>query len=518
MANATNNTRRIGVIGLVTALLVPLTCLHCNGGNNPAARPNVLIITICSVRQDHMSCYGYARETTPYLNRLAREAIVFDNAFTQWPKTSPALAAIMTAKYGHSNGVLRIVPGSYLDDEHVTLAEVLKAAGYQTAAFLQSAATHREMNIAQGFDVVEEPWRGQRRDVLPRATGQALSWLQKRDSHKPFFVWVHYNNAHTPYVGGGAPPDTFVGDQYYDSSHKVRVFPSRRARLNLDIPRDHPSAMQILRPDVGGVHSGAFLRERPTEYGFYIARYDAGILGTDMSIAALLEGVRQMGLLNDTLVVVVGDHGESLGDHNYYFGHGRFAYDANLKVPLMIRTPGGAVARRVNWPVATFGIAPTVLELIDLPAPEEWEAKSLWPVANGGRGAEFVFSEAGYQFDYLLAVRDNRWKVIHVPNSIDRSLMQNAEYELYDWRNDPGETKNLAGQHPEQVRRLAGVLKEWSAPWVDAAYRRSVPKEMDVDEETLRELKALGYVGAVDLGDEGEDDEAGNEGDEPERP
>ncbi len=507
MANVTNNMRRFRVIGLAAMLLAPLGGLHCDGKSNPETRRNVLLVTVCSVRQDHMSCYGYGRETTPYLSRLAREAIVFDNAFTQWPKTSPALAAILTAKYGHSNGVLRIVPGSYLDDRHVTLAEVLKASGYQTAAFLQSAATHREMNIAQGFDLVEEPWRGQRRDVLPRATGQALSWLRERDGRKPFFVWVHYNNAHTPYVGGGAPPDTFVGDKYYDSSRKVRVFPGRKTLLNLDVPKDHPSAMQILRPDVGGVHPGAFLRERPTEYGFYIARYDAGILGTDMSIGALLEGVRQMGLLDDTIVVIVGDHGESLGDHDYYFGHGRFAYDANAKVALMIRPPGGVAGRRIDWPVATFAIAPTLLEMIGLQPPDEWEAESLWPVANGGAGAEFVFTEAGYQFDYLLAVRDKRWKLIHAPNPIDRALMQNSEYELYDWRNDPGETQNLADQNPEQVQRLARVLKDWSAPWVDAAYGRTAQKEMDLDEELLRELRALGYLEPVDLDDEDEEGE-----------
>lgn len=500
MSNFRNSKRKSRIVG-IAAMLATLGCVHCDRNDAPANRPNVLVITVCSVRQDHMSLHGYVRETTPYLSKLAEEAVVFDNAFTQWPKTSPALAAIMTAKYGHSNGVMRVVPGSYLDDRHVTLAEKLKAAGYDTAAFLQSAALHKQMNVGQGFDVVKEPWRGQDREAAPRANEQALEWLQTRQSSNPFFVWVHYNNAHTPYVGGGAPPDKFIGDAYYDASRKVKLALDPRTRLKLDVPLDYPAAMQILRPDIGSVHVSAFLPERPNEYAFYIARYDAGILGTDMSIEALLEGVRGLGLLDDTIVVIVGDHGESLGDHNYYFGHGRFAYDANSKVALMIRPPGGVDGRRIDWPVATFGVAPTVLDMIGLSAPDDWEAKSLWPVANGGAGAEFVFTEAGYQPDYLLAVRDKRWKLIHASNPMDRVLMQKTEYELYDWRNDPGETRNLVRQNPAQVQRLAGVLKNWSAPWVETAFRSGAPKAMKVDQETLRELKALGYVGEDEGGD-----------------
>ena len=155
---------------------------------------------------------------------------------------------------------------------------------------------------------------------------------------------------------------------------------------------------QIRRPDIGQVHWNAVLQERPAEYGFYIARYDAGIFGADLAIGMLLEGVREMGLLENTIIVVVGDHGESLGDHNYYFEHGRFAYDACSKVPLMIRPPGGVPQRRIDAPVAAFAVAPTVLELAGLTAPDDWQATSLWPVANGKSGPEYVFTEAGYQF------------------------------------------------------------------------------------------------------------------------
>ena len=287
----------------------------------------------------------------------------------------------------------------------------------------------------------------------------------------------------------------FVDDEHYQVGPTLKYITNRNWHMKLDVPKDHPCVRQIRRPDIGQVHGNAVLRERPAEYGFYIARYDAGIFGADLAIGLLLEGVREMGLLDNTIIVMVGDHGESLGDHNYYFEHGRFAYDVCSKVPLMIRPPGGVPQRRIDAPVAAFAIAPTVLELAGLTAPADWQATSLWPVANGKSGPEFVFTEAGYHFDYQLAVRDDQWKLIYVPNQIDRNMMQNAEYELYRWRDDPGETNNLAAQYPEQVRRLTKVLKQWSAPWIDAAYGRPTQKQVELDEETLRHLQSLGYIG-----------------------
>ena len=331
----------------------------------------------------------------------------------------------------------------------------------------------------------------------------ALTWLKQRAPSRPFFIWAHFNNAHYTYKGGGAPPDMFVGDEHYQAGPKLAYNTNRQAKLELDVPREHPCAYQILRTDIGQVHRAAVLRERPDEHGFYIARYDAGIFGADLAIGILLKGLREKGLLENTIIALVGDHGESLGDHNYFFEHGRFAYDSCAQVPMMIRPAGGISPRRIDTPVAAFAMGATVVELVGLEAPDDWQAKSLWPLVNGRGGSEFVFTESGYQLDYQLAVRDNEWKLIHVPNRIDRQLMQGTEYELYRWRDDPGETSNLADKHPEQVKRLAKVLKQWSAPWIDAAYGRTTQKQVELDEETLRHLQSLGYI-------EGGDDDDGD--------
>ncbi|HUU97891.1 MAG TPA: sulfatase [Phycisphaerae bacterium] len=497
---------RIRVPGLAALSLLGLF-VGCSGEDKPhGAKPNVLLISVCSVRPDHMSCYGYVRDTTPNMTKFASESIVFDNAITQWPKTTPGFAAIMSAKYGHANGVLRTTHGPRLADEHVTLAEALSQAGYATAAFVSSPALAAHSNIAQqGSEVVEEVFRDPRRHHLP--TERALRWLRNRDPSKPFFVWAHYNNAHYPYRGGGAPnPDMFVGDEHYDASRQIRAITTRGARLALPVPPDHPCRLEAVRPDIGAVHRWAVLRERPNEYAFYIARYDAGIYGADAAIGTLLDGVRDMGLWENTIIALVGDHGESLGDHNYYFEHGRFPYDATARVPMMIRPPDGVAQRRIDAPVATFALAPTILEMAGIQPPADWQARSLAGLMNGGVGPEFVFSEAGYHMEYMLTVRDNDWKLIHVPNEMDGRLMRGTEYELYNWRDDPHELKNLVTTHPEQVTRLARVLKEWSAPWVDVAYRQAQRRHVEVDEQTRRQLATLGYVDDADEEDD-EDDE-----------
>ena len=483
------------------ALCALSTCaglLACDGRDATTGksgdRPNVLLITVCSIRADHMSVYGYHRQTTPNLARFAKDAVVFEYAITQWPKTAPALAALMTAKYGHSNGVMRVVPDQWLADEHITLAEVLAGAGYETVAFLATAAAGSATNIPQGFDLVEEVWRDRRRHILP--TERTLAWLRREwSARRPFFVWAHYNNAHYPYTGGGVRPDLFVGDEFYDASQRVRIHADRRMRLKLPIRSTHPYAHPILRPDIGGVHWRAIPRERPRELANYVARYDASILGADKAIGRLISGIAEMDLLTNTIIAVVGDHGESLGEHNYFMEHGRFPYEPSVCVPMLIRPPGGIQPSRIETPIPTFGLAPTLLEMVNLQAPRDWEAESLWPVVRHEAKIAFVFTESGYQLNYTLAVRDDLWKLIHVPNPVDQQLQRGYEYELYAWREDPAEQHDLIDIEPQQAERLKKALNDWSEPWVHRAFQFAPPSTRTPDPDTIRQLRSLGYVG-----------------------
>jgi len=455
-----------------------------------AGKPNILIISLCSVRADHMSCYGYQRNTTPNFDELAKDSFIFENAITQWPKTTPSFAAMMTGKYCHTIGVMRTPIGQRLGDEHDTLAEILRDHGYDTGVFNSTVALNLKTNVLQGCDTIEESWRlprGQRYFVTTR---QALAWL-KKPRQSPFFAWVHYNNAHQPYLAIAAPPGLFIGDKFYDATRHI---PANRHPLSLPIPKNHPYAWEILRPDIGGAHPTSILKERPNEFAYYVARQDASIYGLDLMAGQLLQEVRRMGLLQNTIVVVVCDHGEGLGDHNYFFGHGRFPYQACAHVPLIIRPPGGINSVRVTTPIGIFGLTPTLLEMAGIKAPKKMEAKSFLPIAYGKAPGDYVFMESGYQLDFTLSVWDGKWKLIHIPNKIDRSLMTGSEYELYNLQEDPHELKNLYTSEPQIANKLRKVLKDWSEPWVDTAYSAAGITGIKVDQKTIEQLRSLGYL------------------------
>lgn len=486
---ATRRLRR-SPVGSVLPLVALLTACGSRAPQPIAAGTNVLLISLCSVRADHMSLHGYERSTTPALEALSRSSVVFEQALTQWPKTTPAFASLFTGLYPHDHGVMRVTGGPRLPDHHRTLAEILTQHDYATAAFVSSPALSRESGLLQGFAEAEETFR----DPQPfrTTTARALRWLSRSTGHRPFFAWVHYNNAHQPYGGGGGSrPDIFVDDRHYDREPRVKVL--RGTPLTLPLPPDHPFRPQILRPDMGGVRPSAVLPERPSELAFYLARYDAGILAADSRIGDLLEGVAALDLLDDTLVAVVGDHGEALGEHGYFFGHGRLPYDDVLRVPLMLRFPGGRDPRRVSCPVASFSLMPTILDAVGVPVPREVEAPSLADCSDGDQIAPPVFSESGYQIGFQVALRAGRWKLVWVPDEIDRGLMTGHEWELYDVLRDPGEVVNLHTRRPMIEQRLRNRHLAWTGSW-RSRLRPPLAGEPPTDPEVVRSLRDLGYL------------------------
>ncbi len=481
-------------------------------GGSAKGKPNIVLISLCSVRADHMSVYGYARKTTPSFEALARESYVFDHAFTQWPKTAPAFAAIMSAKYGHSNGVMRITPGQYLADEHKTLCEVLNDAGYQTAGFVSTSAVNSDTNINQGFKTFEEVWRQQGKHILP--TTRAIDYIEKhKNDDKPFFVWAHYNNAHYYYDGGGVPPETFVDDEHVGPTERVALRGNRLDCLDIPADLDDPCYRPIKRPDIGGLHRGAIQLDlskgvpaphpRAADLAYNVAVYDAGILGGDRAAGALIEKLRDLKLMDNTIIVVVGDHGESLGDQNFYMEHGRFPYDSTAHVPYMIRPAGGVKETRVDAPVASFSLAPTLLDMIGVAAPKEWEAKSIYAaLTSDEKLPRYVYTESGYERMFSLTIRDDRWKLIWVPAETDRLLQRNAKYELYDWRADPTESKNVVAAEPEEFARLSKQLGQWSDGWYLAMLGIKSAVN-DVSPEAMADQIDMGYIGGgedVDVG------------------
>jgi len=458
-------------------------------GTNLAARAwrplpprpwNVLLISVDTLRADHLGSYGYRRPTSPALDRLADQGTLFLQAGVQRPKTSPSFASMLTGTSPHVNGVrkvMRRVPTRF----HL-LAERLRNLGYRTAAIVSNPNLGTAFRFDAGFDLYVRTWLEPEDEATPSSVEislQAVEWLREHGREAPFHLWLHYMDPHAPYAPPPPYDGMFVGDDLFDGD---AIVPIGADDLELGAI---PPISQLPSAD-----SPQRIEERRD---FYIAQYDAEIRHVDAQIARVLDEIDASGLSASTLVVFTSDHGESLGEHEYYFEHGMFPYEGTLRVPLILRLPGEVPAGlRIERPVALLDLVPTVLDLVgSRPSPRD-EGSSLAPLLSGSDPApSAVFAESGYADEVQGIVREGRWKLVHIPSQWDRDRMSGARFELYDLVEDPRETVNLAEEHPERVRRLAAMLSDWlgSDATIEEGDREVVP-----DERTMERLRALGYA------------------------
>ncbi|MDX1501490.1 MAG: sulfatase [Thermoanaerobaculia bacterium] len=480
---------------LVSSLLVltPLLLASCAQRAGFPERPNILLVTIDTLRADHLSSYGYVRPTSPVIDRLAAEGVRFDQAAVQWPKTGPSFASIFTATYPKDNGIVRKI-GIPVPLEYRTLAEELRGLGYTTHAVVANGAAGSDFNFDQGFDTYIETWKLPPTDKLPdpnRADGVtalALALTGRIDRDKPFFLWVHYLDPHFPYTPPEPWSDMFQDDEHYQPLRELEVDPKAKKR------------------DLVGIGYGQVLDGR-TDLGFYVARYDAEIAFNDHHLGELLAGLERDGWLDNTLTVLTSDHGESLGEHYYMFDHGRFSFQTCLRVPLIFHFPGVLSPAVVKEPVELIGLAPTLLEAAGLPLEEgRWAqgrslaAELLRPEAPDRPRRPYAFSEAGYGVDgrWQRIVRTERYKLVEAREGGAQRWVTGEPgkpYALFDLESDPGETENLYDRLPDEAERLKAVLERWKAAGFDP--RRDDPsqvEEREMDPETRRQLKALGYL------------------------
>jgi arylsulfatase A-like enzyme len=476
---------------------------------------NILFITVDTLRADHLSSYGYPRQTSPEIDRLAAEGVRFDQASSQWPKTTPSFASMFTASYAKDNRVVRKV-GLPLPCRFETVAEALKRQGYGTYAVVSNGAVGSDFYFDQGFDAFVQTWKlphggaqggGAADPNRAEAVTHLASGLADRiDRKKPYFLWVHYIDPHWPY----SPPlpyrDRFQGDRFFDRSTRI------------------PVAKGKARQEMMGIGEGQVV-DGHDDLAFYVARYDAEIAYTDAEIGRLLAALRAKGLMRNTLVVLTADHGESLGDHHYFFDHGRFGFQTCLRVPLIVSYLGVIRPGVDRDPVELLDLAPTFLEaagaklaggrwkqgrslarrLRGLPPAASPEAV---PAANRSTAPPvplhpgLAFSEAGYELDdhWMKVVRDRRFKLIYAQMLPDQRWTggEGVRFVLYDLERDPGETRNVAAERPAEAERLKRALWQWDrAPRFDLATQppnAACQGERPMDPETGKLLHSLGYI------------------------
>lgn len=445
-----------GALAVVLCLAVFLT--GCGRKQQRAEGPNVVIISIDTLRADHVSCYGYERETTPNIDRLASQGHRFQNAYTTMPTTLPAHASLFTSLYPRQLSVRR--NGERVPADVRTLAEILRSSGYATGGFVSAIVMHARHGISKGFRTYEDV-EGVRlaEETLARAT----AWLQKQGG-RPFFLFLHLYDPHWPYHA----PEPY--------------------RTKFGAPDSAaPPAKQFV-PD-----PSQFTEQIVQES---IAAYDAEIAYADEAVGALLRELAQMGVEDRTIVVLLSDHGESLGElltrYGYAFAHGEFLYAHQLQIPLIIRMPEepsqeNGVVRTA--PVSIVDIMPTILDILEIDPVDTMAGRSLLPVLKGEQATNrSLFSErrtidklpkpflAGA--DYSI-IRDG-WHLI---------FSTNRGIELYNMVEDPAEVSDLV-QEREKIDALTGELRRW----LDQLKPLFGPSGFETDEEAIEGLKDLGYA------------------------
>ncbi len=400
---------------------------------------NVLLISIDTCRADHLSCYGYLQKTTPNIDAIAADGVLFEHCFSPVPLTLPAHSTMLTGTNPIYHGVHDNTNYRF-GESNMTLAEILQQKGFYTGAIVSTFVLDTQFGLNQGFDTYNDKF-GQKEESEKafiderkgdKASELACQWLTKQKS-KPFFLFLHYFDPHFPYE----PPAPFSSD-YSDN------------------------------------------------------RYAGEIAFTDSCIGHVIKTLKKLRLYDSTLIIITADHGESRDEHSEET-HGYFVYNSTIHVPLIFKLPKGSKGKRINEATALVDIVPTVCNLLNIDLPSIAHGKDLsycfesnYEQKNQDR---FIYCESllptRYGCSPLLALLNDPWKYIQAPVP-----------ELYDFRKDPTENENLFYQNPKRAK----VLKE-NLKLILQDQMKSTPSEekLELDKKSKKRLESLGYISRGDV-------------------
>lgn len=435
--------KRILPLSIEILLLMLAITVPCAPSRNPApddtatqqkrVPPSVILISVDTLRADHLSCYGYRRMATPHIDALAQGGTIFTQADSQVPLTLPSHVTLLTSTYPFASGVED--NAAELGPQAVTLAGVLKAHGYRTGAFVGGFVLDARFGLNRGFDEYDSPFdlhrqSGKDPSDIKRAgadvVASAEKWLAEEQGG-PFFAFVHLYDLHTPY----------------------------------EIPPQRTHA-----PGLSG--------------------YDQALSYVDSVLGGFLTFLQERALLTHTLVIFVSDHGESLGEHGETT-HGYFIYQSTLHVPLIFHWPSQSpkFQSRIEQPVSLLDVSPTILQFLGIPAPAEFQGHSLLEILRGHQQPpEEVYSESIYAQVHLgtaplRSLRVGEYQYIEAPKA-----------ELYDLAQDPGENRNLFGSKPVLALTMRSRLTELRSHYAS----KSAAATSSLSPEAIERLRALGYL------------------------
>lgn len=486
---------RIGRAGALAAAAALVAAAVACGLGGPKPPRHVVLVTVDTLRADHLGAYGYRPPTSPFLDGLAREATVFEQAIATAPSTAPSVASLLSGLHRASHGVWS--NGGTLPERVTTLAEILRAHGFHTAARIANPLLDARVGFAQGFDdFAMPPGLSHKPPAVLEGTHvvEAVRRLLDGLGDTRLFLWLHFYDPHGPYY----PPDTYRAAFHPDDYR----WPEDR-----DLPRAEG-------------HSGLFLIPRyqwiddSTAPSVYRARYDAEIRYADDHVRAIVELLQTHRLWDETLFVLTADHGEALGEHGFFFQHGWFSYDDCLHVPLVLRAPGVVPrGRRVAQTVSLIDVTPTILDLVGIAPPDDVEGQTLRPFLAGEAADRPAFAQS-YQGTGSVALRLGSVKYIFRPGrgpaapppaaGDEAILPAEAQHELYDVAADRAEAHDLAATRPDLLTALRGRVHAWLVDQHRRGERqvRGGPAEAGspptgstpLDPVVENQLRALGYL------------------------
>ena len=479
---------RLG-LGAIALLGLAAAC-----GRTKSAPRHLILVTIDTLRADHLSAYGCARPTTSpagaerrgsvpgfTIDEIAGQGVRFENAFAPRGMTLPSMSTLFTARPPLETCVLD--NRNTLPAQMETLAERLKAAGFRTAGFSANRLLAPGSGFEQGFDTFVQD-SSEDRDA--RSVAAAEDWIAGQDLEKgpPLFVWIHLVGPHLPYapapLAGVSFEALFADPAYHGAADGSREF--------LDAAYTHGRALE------------------PSEIEHVVDLYDGEVARVDHLVSGFLafcagqDTHREVRLLDEALLVLAADHGEELGERSRYFGHAKSLYGSVLHVPLVLRCPGTLPAGRVVPDlVGLEDVLPTVADLLGLPSPKDARGRSLAPILLGqgapGRGTLDPRPVFGVWRDRMFTVRSDRWRLVWNPEIVESDDEPPGPYPvpevaLFDTTIDPKELRDVAAEHPDVVRDLEAKIQAWRA-----SLRPCTSAGKGPTPEQIRAMKDLGYAG-----------------------
>jgi len=453
---------RINKILKVIFLFVSLVCALVIFNHARQKRLNVILITLDALRYDHLSCYGYKRNTCPNIDMIAKKGALFTQAIAQSSHTAPSVSSIMTSAMPNSHLVSGW--GCVLNPKLRTLAEILKSQGFKTAFFCGNLSfkINDIKGIERGFDSFFVTSSEEK--VI---TNKAVEFINQ-NMNRPFFIYLHYMNTHSPYISSKHFDNLFIGDNLYD----------KQKSLPIVTPTDDLYGFGGIPETLSRQHGGI------ANPDYYIAKYDQGLRTVDEEIRIILKTLEEYRLDKKTILIITSDHGEMFGENNLYFHHAVFLYEPLIRVPLIIRCDkiipqNKVIEKQIS---ASIDIMPTIMDILGINKTKTMEGVSLLPLILGKDSypSSCVLADEGA---IEKCIRTKEWKLDYIARDGKK------EYHLYNLKNDTGELSSL----PLEEKGEFKFLKDKLDSYLQAKFKKGYTSPL-LTEDEKNSLRSLGYI------------------------